>query len=149
MFNSAVPSVADIAAVTDGNNRYGGYGFGEGWWAIIIILALFGGFGRGGLWGNGGSAGCDGACATVGDIERGFNNQSTQQRFNGIDQGLCQLGYDNLAQTTNLQNAYQEWFRWFRFLRNELERRMPYYQFQGTVAENGMEYAYFQCPFSR
>lgn len=108
MFNSAVPSVADIAAVTDGNNRYGGYGFGEGWWAIIIILALFGGFGRGGLWGNGGGSGCDGACATVGDVERGFNNQSTQQRFNGIDQGLCQLGYDNLAQTTNLQNTVMQ-----------------------------------------
>lgn len=108
MFNSAVPSVADIAAVTDGNNRYGGYGFGEGWWAIVIILALFGGFGRGGLWGNGGGSGCDGACATVGDIERGFNNQSTQQRFNGIDQGLCQLGYDNLAQITSLQNTVMQ-----------------------------------------
>ena len=52
--------------------------------------------------------------------------------------------YRELLQTTNLQKAYQEWFRWFRFLRNELERRMPDYQFQGTVAENGMEYAYFQ-----
>ena len=52
--------------------------------------------------------------------------------------------YRELLWTTNLQKAYQEWFRWFRFLRNELERRMPDYQFQGTVAENGMEYAYFQ-----
>ena len=107
MFNSNVPSVADIAAVTDNNcnNGYGGYG--EGWWVLIILFALFGGWGRGGAFGGNG-AGCDGACATVGDVERGFNNQSTQQRFNGIDQGLCQLGYDNLAQITNLQNTIMQ-----------------------------------------
>ena len=109
MFNSGVPSVADIAAVTDNNcnNGYGYGGFGEGWWVLIILFALFGGWGRGGAFG-GNVAGCDGACATVGDVERGFNNQSTQQRFNGIDQGLCQLGYDNLAQTTNLQNTIMQ-----------------------------------------
>ena len=107
MFNSNVPSVADIAAVTDNNcnNGYGGYG--EGWWVLIILFALFGGWGRGGAFGGNG-AGCDGACATVGDVERGFNNQSTQQRFNGIDQGLCQLGYDNLAQITSLQNTVMQ-----------------------------------------
>lgn len=108
MFSQATPSIADIAAVTDGNGRNGGWGYGEGWWVIIILLALFGGFGRGGAWGNSGGAGCDGACATVGDVERGFNNQSTQQRFNGLDQGLCQLGYDNLAQTTQLQQAVMQ-----------------------------------------
>lgn len=52
--------------------------------------------------------------------------------------------YRKLLQNTNLQKAYQEWFRWFRFLRNELEKRMPDYKFQTAVAENGMEYAYFQ-----
>lgn len=52
--------------------------------------------------------------------------------------------YQNLLQTTQLQKAYQEWFRWFRFLRNELEKQMPDYKFQAAVAENGMEYAYFQ-----
>ena len=108
MFGSSAPSVADIAAVT-GNNCCGqnGYGFGgDGWWVLIILFALFGGWGRGGVFGNNG--GCDGVCATVGDVERGFNNQSTQQRFNGIDQGLCQLGYDNLAQTSNLQNTIMQ-----------------------------------------
>lgn len=106
MFSSNAPSVADIAAVTDGNRN--GWGDGNGWWVLIILFALFGGWGRGGAFGGNGSCGCDGACATVGDVERGFNNQSTQQRFNGIDQGLCQLGYDNLAQTSNLQNTVMQ-----------------------------------------
>lgn len=105
MFNSGSPSVADIAAI--GNGRFNaGWGDGNGWWVLIILFALFGGWGRNGAFG--GAGGCDSACATVGDVERGFNNQSTQQRFNGIDQGLCQLGYDNLAQTTNLQNTVMQ-----------------------------------------
>lgn len=86
------------------NNGWGG----DGWWVLIILFALFGGWGRGGAFGNNGGCGCDGACATVGDVERGFNNQSTQQRFNGIDQGLCQLGYDNLAQVSGLQNTVMQ-----------------------------------------
>lgn len=112
MFGSSAPSVADIAAVTGNNccgqNGYGFGGYGDGWWVLIILFALFGGWGRGGAFGNNGGCGCDGACATVGDVERGFNNQSTQQRFNGLDQGLCQLGYDNLAQTSNLQNTIMQ-----------------------------------------
>lgn len=107
MFNSSAPSIADIAAVTGGGNNGWGNN-GDGWWVLIILFALFGGWGRGGMFGGNGGCGCDTACATVGDVERGFNNQSTQQRFNGIDQGLCQLGYDNLAQTTNLQNAVMQ-----------------------------------------
>ena len=109
MFGSSSPSIADIAAVT-GNGANGGWGgYGDGWWVLIILFALFGGWGRGGAFGGGNSGcGCDGACATVGDVERGFNNQSTQQRFNGLDQGMCKLGYDNLAQTTNLQNAVMQ-----------------------------------------
>lgn len=107
MFNSNAPSVADIAAVTGNNgcNGYGGWGYGNDLWAIIIIFALFGGFGRGGFgFGNGG-CGCDSACATVGDVERGFNQQNTNQRFNGLDQGLSQLGYANLQQFSNISNG--------------------------------------------
>ena len=98
---SSAPSIADIAAVTGGNNGWGG----DGWWVLIILFALFGGWGRGGAFGGNGGCGCDSACATVGDIERGFNNQSTQQRFNGIDQGLSQLGYADLQQFGNISNG--------------------------------------------
>lgn len=67
-------------------------------------------------------------------------NAETGHRFNDT----LLACYRELLQNTNLQKAYQEWFRWFRFLRNELEKRMPDYKFQTAVAENGMEYAYFQ-----
>ena len=95
MFSSSFPSLADIAAVTDGN-RNGGWGDGNGWWVLIILFALFG-WGRGG-YGFGGGQGCDSACATVGDVERGFNQQTTNQRFNAIDNAFAQVGYRSLEQ---------------------------------------------------
>lgn len=103
MFNNTmVPSVADIAAVTD-NNRNSGWGMDGGWWAIIILFALFGwgrnGFGFGG---NAGGCGCDSACATVGDVQRGFDNQGVTNKLNGLENGLCSLGYDQLAQMNTI-----------------------------------------------
>lgn len=89
MFDSGTPSLADIAAVTGNNaNCFGGNG---GWWVLILLFFLFGGWGRNGF--NGGNnCGCDSACATVGDIERGFNQQSTNMRFNAVDNAFAQLG---------------------------------------------------------
>lgn len=54
MFNGNSPSLADIAAVT-GNNK-DGWGDGNGWWVLIILFAIFGGWGNGfgGGYGNGG-----------------------------------------------------------------------------------------------
>lgn len=96
MFNNgSAPSVADIAAVTNGGGGFGGWG-------------------RGGAFG-GGSCGCDSACATVGDVERGFNQQSTNMRFNAVDNAFAQLGYANQQNAyetrlaiTNAQNAQQQ-----------------------------------------
>lgn len=51
--------------------------------------------------------------------------------------------YRTLLQTTDVQKAYQEFIRLFRFLRNELERQMPDFRFQGSITENAMDYAYF------
>ena len=97
MFNSSAPSIADIAAVTDGN-RNNGWGNGDGWWVLIILFALFGWGGRGfGGFGGAGN-GCDAACATVGDVERGFNQNATNQRFNAIDNAFAQVGYRSLEQ---------------------------------------------------
>lgn len=59
-----------------------------------------------------------------------------------FDQALLKT-YRNLLQTTNLQKAYQEWLRMFRYLRTTLEQQLPDYRFQGSVNENGMDYAYF------
>lgn len=105
MFNSSAPSIADIAAVTGGGNNGWGNN-GDGWWVLIILFALFGGWGRGGAFGNGGSGcGCDGACATVGDVQRGFDNQGVMNKLNGIEQGLSQLGYSDLQQSNNIANG--------------------------------------------
>ena len=98
---SSSPSVADIAAVTGSN---GGWGNGDGWWILIILFALFG-WGRG--YGSNGASGCgcDGACATVGDVQRGFDNQGVTNKLNGIEQGLSQLGYADLNQFNNITNG--------------------------------------------
>lgn len=110
---SSTPSVADIAAVTGNGNN--GWGNGDGWWVLIILFALFGGWGRGGMFGGNGGGGCDSACATVGDVERGFNQQSTNMRFNALDNAFAQLGYANQQQAyetrlaiTNAQTAQQQ-----------------------------------------
>lgn len=98
MFGNSAPSIADIAAVTDGN-RNSGWGDGNGWWVLIILFALFGWGGNRGFGAfGGGGGGCDSACATVGDVERGFNQQSTNMRFNALDNAFAQTGYRSLEQ---------------------------------------------------
>ena len=98
MFNGSNGlSAADVAAVMNGNSCNGngfGYGFGEGWWVIIILFALFGGFGRGfGGYGAGGSCGsgcgCEGSVASVADVQRGFDNQGVTNKLNGLENGLA------------------------------------------------------------
>ena len=101
------PSVADIAAVTNGNcnNGYGGYGFGGDWWAWIIILALFGWGGFGGRQGfGGGFNGCNSCCtpATCAEVQNGFNQQATTSALTGIANGICSLGYDQLNQMNGI-----------------------------------------------
>lgn len=112
------PSVADIAAVTNGNNcnnGYGyGYGFGADWWMIVLIMAMFGwgGFGGNRGWGGGfnGFNGCNSCCtpATCAEVQNGFNQQATTNKLNGIENGLCSLGYDQLNQMNGInQNIFQ------------------------------------------
>ena len=65
-------SLADIAAVTDGNRGgFFGNGFGgDGWWIIILFLFAFGGWGGNGGWfGNGGNSGV-GSAAFQGALTR-------------------------------------------------------------------------------
>lgn len=52
--------------------------------------------------------------------------------------------YKNIIQTTNLQKGYQEFVKFFRYLRTYLEKQMPGYIFTRNIVENNMDYSYFQ-----
>lgn len=105
MFSSSGPSLADIAAVTDRNND-GGFGNGQGWWVLIILFAIFGGWGNNG-WNNGGNGGYT-AAVTNADLQRGFDTQSILGSLRGIEQGLCSLGYDQLSQFNNISTQIMQ-----------------------------------------
>lgn len=84
MFGTDGMSAADVAAVT-GRNDGDGWGNGNGWWVLIILFALFGGWGNG--WG--GNRGGGASCATTTDIQNGFDTQSILNKLNGINSGIC------------------------------------------------------------
>lgn len=101
MFNgNSAPSLADIAAVTRTNNGDGIGNGGNAWWVLIILFALFGGWGRGygGGYGDGGShsfvyAGQTQPCATAADVQAGFNQQTLISKIDGQTYGIADLGY--------------------------------------------------------
>lgn len=100
MFNGNYPSVADIAAVTRNNNGMNnGYGMfgGEMWWAWIILFAMFG-WGNGGWGGNWGGNGNN----TESILQRSLDTQSIIQKLDGINSGICSLGYDQLNQMNGI-----------------------------------------------
>lgn len=89
-------TLADIAAVTDGNRNNGM--FGGDWSAWIILFLLFGLFGNGGWggfgggFGNGGGAGFQGY-ATRADINEGFALNGITNGITAIQQGICDSTY--------------------------------------------------------
>lgn len=88
-----------LAGGKSGSNDDNGFG-GNGWWALIIILALFGYGGNGGLFG--GNRG--GGETTVVDaaMQRGFDTQAIVSKLDGINNGICSLGYDQLSQINGI-----------------------------------------------
>ena len=114
MFNSnSGYSLADIAAAT-GRNNDGAFGCGDSgaWWIIILFLFAFAGG-----WGNGnwGGFGCGNQGSTsvyegyvlnndISMISRqmsdGFNSQ--ERKLDSISNGICSLGYDQLAQINGI-----------------------------------------------
>lgn len=96
------------------NNNNGCFGNGWEWIWIILLFGLFGWGGNGfGFGGNRG--GCGGQCATTSDVSDAFNfnqldngirglergqcdstytlNSSLMSGFHGVDNAVCQLGY--------------------------------------------------------
>ena len=111
MFNSNMPSLSDIAAVT-GNRNDGGWGDGNGWWVLIILFAIFGGWGGNNGWGNNGNGGYAATAATQADIQRGFDTSAVTNKLNGLENGLCDGFYSMntavMSGMNTLQNAIQQ-----------------------------------------
>lgn len=84
------------------NGNGGMWGDGGGWWAWILLFAIFawGGNGFGG-WGGGNG----GNQFTEAALQRGFDNQTVISKLDGINAGICSLGYDQLSQMNNLGMA--------------------------------------------
>ena len=114
MFNNSNGFTMPVAPIAYGNNGSFG-GFGDDWLALIVILALFGGYGNGGFGfggGFGGGRGCVEPCATkaeltaqgivqkldgitygISDATFALSN-SINNGFHGVDNAICNLGYN-------------------------------------------------------
>lgn len=90
---------------------YGGYGNGGGmfngnndWW--ILLLFLFGGWGRGGWGAGGGSCGAQGSCATTADVYGAVDQQTLISKLDQQTYGLADATYAlNNAITGGFANA--------------------------------------------
>lgn len=117
MFNNSTPLTMPVAPISYGGN--GGFGgFGDDWLALIVILALFGGYGNGGFgFGSfgGNRGGCSAPCATQADVRAAVDQQTLISKldqqtygladstyalnntitngFHGVDNAICTLGY--------------------------------------------------------
>ena len=96
MFNNGV-SLADIAAVTGSSRDNDGMWGNGAWWIVILLIFGWGGFGGNGWGGNGAGSGYTDAA-----IQRGFDNQAVVSKLDGINNGICSLGYDQLAQMNGI-----------------------------------------------
>ena len=131
MFNSgnSTPFSMPVAPIGNMGNCGGMGGWGNDWIALAILALIFGdGWGMGGMGGMGmflpfmmmnggwsgfGGNGCGGNCnanAIEASIQRGFDNQGVMNKLNGIEQGVCSLGYENLAQMNSLGMAVSNGF---------------------------------------
>lgn len=104
MFNNGYPGIMPVMNV-DGNNN-GMWGDGGGWWCWILLFALFGWGGNGFGWGNNGNGA--GNQFTDAAVQRGFDNQAVMNKLNGIEQGICSLGYDQLNQMNGINSTVQQ-----------------------------------------
>lgn len=120
MFNNSTPFSMPVAPITYGGNGGGMLGGADGILGIILIIALLGG----GLGGNGFGGLFGGGNSGYSEVQRGFDNQavinkldgltyglsdatfalnnSIMQGFHGVDNAICNLGYQNQQGFSNL-----------------------------------------------
>lgn len=113
--NCGIPAVMNVEPTGGGCYNGGMNGFGGDWIWILVVFALLFGWGGNGFGNNNGNGGgavpyMVGSTYTDAAIQRGFDNQSVINKLNGIEQGICSLGYDNLAQMNNLGMAVANGF---------------------------------------
>lgn len=131
MFGGSNLSLADIAAVTKNNGDGDGLGNGNGWWVLIILFALFGGWGNNGYGRNNGDNangsnggtntvvipyggyGCSGGFGGWGafdaaSLQRGFDTSGIVTKLDGIANGICGLGYDQLSQMNGINSTIMQ-----------------------------------------
>ena len=119
MFNNSTAMTMPVTPIAYGNGNGGFGGFGDDWLALIVILALFGGYGNGGFGfggGFGGNRGFAEPCATQADVRAAVDqqtliskldqqtygladstyalNNSITNGFHGVDNAICNLGYN-------------------------------------------------------
>lgn len=90
--------------VAPANAAGGGGGWGyDGGWLWLIVLFIFAGWGRG-SWGNdgGGATPYATSAVTQADLQRGFDTQGILNGIGNIQNGICSLGYDQLAQMNGI-----------------------------------------------
>ena len=133
MFNSSMPSLADIAAVTNNNDGFSG---NNGWWVLIILLALFGGWGNGGYGyggANGGAAEHYTLASDFATIQRQIDTATADLKTatTAISNGISSLGYDQLSQMNGINNNINQ-------STNNLTAQMSNlgYQFQQCCCDN-------------
>lgn len=123
MFNSGNSTPFTMPVTPAGYGNGGGMGgWGDDWIALAIIAMIFGygNFGMGGMGGMGmfwpfmmgGMGGFpNGNSNTMqADVQRGFDTQAILGKLDGINSGICSLGYDQLAQMNNLGMAVANGF---------------------------------------
>ena len=74
-----------IPAAGNGYGNNGAFGDGGWLWFIVVILAIFGGWGGNGWGGNGSNS----SYYTDSALQRGFDTQSIIGKLDGINNGLC------------------------------------------------------------
>lgn len=106
MMNGTMPSLADIAAVTNNNDNFGG---NNGWWVIILLFAIFGGWGNAGYAYGGGGAGAGANYVLSSDfatLQRQIDTLGSDLKTSNvaIGNGISSLGYDQLSQMNGINN---------------------------------------------
>ena len=110
MFNTSTPFTMPVVPASEGNCGNGGWGDGGWLWFIVVIFAIFGGWGGNGWGNNGGGMGSTAAAYTDSAIQRGFDNQTVISKLDGISNGICSLGYDQLAQMNGINQNVSNGF---------------------------------------